>query len=368
MPETDFRRIFDRALQDLFREALVKFWRSPRAAWNFFSILRHQRKAAKRRLIHERWGLVVPAVMIISVTRKCNLNCVGCYARLLRSDAAETKTQNSELGPERLRSLLREAIDLGISVVFLAGGEPLLRPELIKVAVEFTGIVFPFFTNGTLVDDTWGMFFKRHRNIIPVLSLEGLPEDTEDRRGRGILARLDRAIEVFRRRRLFWAVSFTVTSLNFSAIVNRSFLEKLIALGGRAFFFVEYVPIQEDSAGLVLTEEEKREMIRLVSDFRRNVTALFVMLPGDETEFGGCLAAGRGFIHVNASGDVEPCPFAPYSDADVRDSTLEQALGSKLLAQIREHHQDLKETTGGCALWAQRDWVRQLIAAAPPKS
>lgn len=368
MPDPDFRRVFDRALTGLFREALAKFWRSPRTAWSFFRILRHQRRSARRRLFHERRGLVVPAVMIVSVTRKCNLNCVGCYARLLRSDAPETGGQKNELGPDRLRSLLAEAVDLGVSVVFLAGGEPLLRPEILQVATEFPEIVFPLFTNGTLMDETWGLFFRRHRNIIPVLSLEGLPEDTEDRRGRGILARLDRAIEVLRRARLFWSVSFTVTSLNFSAVVNRSFLERLIALGGRAFFFVEYVPIQEDSEGLVLTEEEKREMIRLVNDFRRSVAALFVMLPGDETEFGGCLAAGRGFIHVNASGDVEPCPFAPYSDTDVRDSSLREALGSELLAQIRERHQDLKETTGGCALWAQRDWVRHLLAATPPKS
>jgi MoaA/NifB/PqqE/SkfB family radical SAM enzyme len=362
MPDPDFRRVFDHALQELFREALGKFWRSPHTAWSFFRILRHQRKAAQRRLFHERRGLVVPAVMIISVTRKCNLNCVGCYARLLRSDAADTGNIKQEIGPDRLRSLLREAADLGVSVVFLAGGEPLLRPEILEVAAEFPEIVFPLFTNGTLVDEAWGKFFKRHRNIVPVLSLEGLPEDTEDRRGRGILARLDRAIEVFRRHRFFWAVSFTVTSLNFSAIVNRSFLERLIALGSRAFFFVEYVPIQEDSEGLVLTEEEKRGMINLVNDYRRSVAALFVMLPGDETEFGGCLAAGRGFIHVSASGDVEPCPFAPYSDTDVRDSSLEKALGSKLLARIREHHGDLKETTGGCALWAKRDWVRGLIA------
>ncbi len=361
MAETDFRRAFDRAVAALFREAVSKFWRSPRTAWSFHRILRNQHRAAQKRREHEQQGLIVPAVMIMSVTRKCNLHCVGCYARLLRPEDNAPADQNHELGPDRLRSLLGEAMDLGISVVFLAGGEPLLRPEILEVAAEFPKIVFPLFTNGTMVDDGWGIFLKKHRNIIPVLSLEGLPEDTEDRRGRGILARLDRAIDVFRKHRLFWAVSFTVTSVNFSATVNRALLERLTALDGRAFFFVEYVPIQEESAGLVMTEEQKQEMVALVSEFRRNVRALFVMLPGDETEFGGCLAAGRGFIHVNAAGDVEPCPFAPYSDTDIRGGTLKQALGSKLLATIRERHQELKETTGGCALWARRDWVRQLL-------
>jgi MoaA/NifB/PqqE/SkfB family radical SAM enzyme len=358
MTANNFRFLFDRALTDLFREALGKFWTDPRAAWSFFRILLYQRQARQRRRFNEQQGLTVPAVMIISITRQCNLSCVGCYSRLLRS---EENNRKNELSPDRLRSLLKDASELGISVVFLAGGEPLLRPEILNITAEFPEIVFPLFTNGTLVNDDWGLFLRRHKNIIPVLSLEGLPEDTEDRRGRGILSRLDRAISVFRAKKLFWAVSFTVTSLNFSAIANRGFLEQLVTLGSRAFFFVEYVPIQEDSEGLVLTEEQKREMIELVTGFRQSVRALFVMLPGDETEFGGCLAAGRGFIHVNADGDVEPCPFAPYSDTDVREGTLKQALGSKLLAKIRERHQDLKETTGGCALWAQREWVKQLM-------
>ncbi len=358
MTANNFRFLFDRALTDLFREALGKFWTDPRMAWSFFRILLYQRQARIKRRQNEQRGLIVPAVMIISITRQCNLRCVGCYSRLLRSDENNRK---NELSPDRLRSLLRDASDLGISVVFLAGGEPLLRPEILNITAEFPEIVFPLFTNGTLVNDDWGIFLRRHENIIPVLSLEGLPEDTEDRRGRGILSRLDRAISVFRAKKLFWAVSFTVTSLNFSAVANLDLLERLVALGSRAFFFVEYVPIQEDSEGLVLTEEQKREMIKLVADFRQNVRALFVMLPGDETEFGGCLAAGRGFIHVNADGNVEPCPFAPYSDTDVREGSLKQALGSKLLAAIRERHQDLKETKGGCALWAQREWVKTLV-------
>jgi MoaA/NifB/PqqE/SkfB family radical SAM enzyme len=357
MTQPDFRQVFDRALLDFFREALRKFCTDPRTARAFLRILINQRQARLKRRVLENKNIVVPAVVITSITRRCNLHCVGCYARLLRPD----EKNRGEMSLSRFRALLSEAMDLGVSVVFLAGGEPLLKPDLVHIAAEFPKMVFPLFTNGTLVNDYWGRFLRRHRHIIPVLSLEGLPEDTEDRRGAGILSRLARAIDIFRKNRLFWAASFTVTSLNFSAIVNRSFLQNLTALGGRAFFFVEYVPIQEESQGLVLTEEQKREMVKLVAGFRRSVRALFVMLPGDETEFGGCLAAGRGFLHVNADGDVEPCPFAPYSDANIGNITLKQALGSRLLAQIRARHRELKETTGGCALWAHREWMKELL-------
>ena len=36
---------------------------------------------------------------------------------------------------------------------------------------------------------------------------------------------------------------------------------------------------------------------------------LFFSVPGDEKKFGGCLSAGRGFVHISVSGDLEPCSF-----------------------------------------------------------
>ena len=61
---------------------------------------------------------------------------------------------------------------------------------------------------------------------------------------------------------------------------------------------------------------------------------------------------------------VEPCPFAPYSDANVRDVPLRDALASPLLLAIRDNHERLTETSGGCALWSQREWVQSLLASS----
>jgi MoaA/NifB/PqqE/SkfB family radical SAM enzyme len=82
----------------------------------------------------------------------------------------------------RLRSLVAEADDLGISAMLIAGGEPLTRPEVIDIAEEHPKLVFPLFTNGLLLDDLIVAKLKRHRNIVPVLSLEGHREDTNARR------------------------------------------------------------------------------------------------------------------------------------------------------------------------------------------
>ena len=88
---------------------------------------------------------------------------------------------------------------------------------------------------------------------------------------------------------------------------------------------------------------------------------MFIAVPGDEEEIGGCISAGKGFVHVSADGNIEPCPFAPYSDTNLRDSSLKEALQSEFLRTIRQNHEQLMETEGGCALWVKREWVRSLL-------
>ena len=64
--------------------------------------------------------------------------------------------------------------------------------------------------------------------------------------------------------------------------------------------------------------------------------------PGDEEVFDGCLAAARGFIHVNPEGRVAPPPFAPFSDMDLENHTLKECLQSELLRKIRENNKGIK--------------------------
>ena len=65
--------------------------------------------------------------------------------------------------------------------------------------------------------------------------------------------------------------------------------------------------------------------------------------------------------YFNAEGDVEPCPFAPYSDMNLKNVSLKDALNSNFLKKIRENHAQLHETGGSCALWEKRDMVKSLL-------
>ena len=163
-------------------------------------------------------------------------------------------------------------------------------------------------------------------------------------------------------RRIFFGASLMVTRRNFGLVTSRSFVSGLVDRGTRMFFYVDYVPIKAGTEHLIPSERQRGlepvTMMLLRSEFH----ALFVASSASEAAFGGCMAAGRGFVHVSAEGDLEPCPFSPFADTNLREAPLRVALQSRLLRNIRESGEHLSESKGGCALWARREWVQSLMA------
>jgi len=350
--ENIYRSRFSEKYMQLFYDA----WRNSRynpveGAW-WLRTLSRQKKMAARRWTAESRELMIPPVMIFSITKQCNLNCKGCYARKRMEDGQE------ELSLERIDQLFSEASDLGIGVIMIAGGEPLMRPEILWAASAYRDIIFPVFTNGSMLNQGSISYFKQHRNLVPILSIEGNKYFTDQRRGNGRHARLIHTMEQLKRTRRLFGISVTLTRENFEEVTNPVWLQAHHHRGSKLFFLVEYVPQSESDRHLCLSEEQKEELQCRLETLRSQVPALFVSLPGDEAQYGGCLAAGRGFVHVSADGSLEPCPFAPYSDFNIRNRSLKEALKSKFLGRIRESHDLLTEAKGGCTLWENRNWIQ----------
>ncbi|MFC1983645.1 radical SAM protein [Chloroflexota bacterium] len=352
---SNFRKVLNDSLSVFFKDALRVTLKDPKQAYYFIRTARWQQKAARVRSRLEREGIHVPPIIIFSITNRCNLHCKGCYHQALQ------RSSKPEISREKIRSIFSEAKELGISFMVLAGGEPLVRQEILDITRDFPEIICLVFTNGLLIADDLLAKLKGQRNFVPVISLEGWEEDTDSRRGEGVYEHLKRTIEDIKSIGLFWSVSLTVTKTNFTTITDHQFIASLSNLGCKLFFFVEYTPIQEGTEDWVITDEQRTNLLKMRDKFRNEFSALFIAVPGDEEEIGGCLSAGRGFVHISAYGDVEPCPFAPYSDTNLRDSSLKDALQSEFLRTIRENHEHLSETEGGCALWIEREWVRSLF-------
>ena len=95
---------------------------------------------------------------------------------------------------------------------------------------------------------------------------------------------------------------------------------------------------------------------------QKHVQMVFVSFPGDEKTSGGCLAAGRGFFHINSHGGAEPCPFSPYSDINVRDTSVKEALKSKLFQKLQSEDLLMEEHAGGCVLFERKEQVEAIFS------
>jgi len=348
----DTSLIFSSQLIDVCKRAFAG-----RGKLELLASLDFQRRQALRRAAAERRGFAIPAVLIASVTRRCNLACSGCYARSLRPSGEGAP---EELSDEAFMEIFDEAVSLGVGVIMVAGGEPLLRRSLLEKLAERRGLLVPVFTNGTLIDDeALGLFGP---SLVPVFSIEGDEGFTAMRRGEGVHEKALGRMIALRETGKPFGLSVTVSSRNAGLVLSREFLGELASLGASALFLVEYEPVVPGSEDLVLSSAQRAALNDRA--LGRGLPYPIVRLPGDEEAMGGCLAAGRGFIHIAPEGALEACPFAPFSDSNAAAAGLAAALDSPLMRSIRERHAELTETSGGCALRDKAAWVASLGSCA----
>lgn len=354
-------RYLTTSVENIVRRIIKSTLKDPRESAFMMRYALASREASRRRAAAEEKGRHIPPFLIASITSSCNLHCTGCYARCNHSCTDEEMPD--QLTGEEWLIIFQEAKALGIGFILLAGGEPLIRRDVLQAAGQIPEILFPIFTNGTLIDSAYIRLFDECRNLIPVLSIEGQEDKTDQRRGRGVYQQLVSAMEKMQEKHLIFGVSVTVTKANLHEAVFPAFLDDLQSRGCRAVFYVEYVPVSEESRDLAPQDAERDYMSEQLTELREAYPEMvFISFPGDEKSSGGCLAAGRGFFHINTYGGAEPCPFSPYSDINVRDTSLETALDSRLFRALRDEELLMGKHIGGCVLFEQQSRVEEILS------
>ena len=358
--EFDLQEYMTEGVERVVADAVKATFSNPKESLFMLRFGRAASSASKKRRKAEKLGEHIPPFLIASITSSCNLHCAGCYSRC---NHATTDTEPvSQLTDEEWLRIFDEADELGISFILLAGGEPMLRRDVIAAAGRKKRILFPIFTNGTFMDEKYFAMFDKCRNLVPIMSIEGSKEITDARRGDGIYDRLIRNMDELRSRGLIFGASVTVTTENVREVVSDAFLSELSERGCKAVIFVEFVPVTEESRHLAPGEPEREFLAGEIARLREERPEMvYISFPGDEKSSGGCVAAGRGFFHINSHGGAEPCPFSPYSDINVKNTSLREALHSPLFLALQSENLLTDDHDGGCVLYNKREIVEQLM-------
>ena len=285
----------------------------------------------KQAQLREKYGCNMPWAILMDPTTACNLRCIGCWA----ADYGKALSMSYE----ELSDIVRQGKELGIYMYLFSGGEPLTRKkDIIRLCEEHNDCQFLAFTNGTLIDADFAREMLRVKNFVPAISVEGFEAATDARRGEGTYRAVMSAMATLKAYKLPFGVSCCYTSQNIDSLSSEEFFDHIIDCGAKFAWFFHYMPVGVDAVTELLPRPEQREhMYRKIREYRQTKPIFSIDFQNDGEFVGGCVAGGRSYLHISAGGDIEPCAFIHYSDSNIREKTLLEALRSQLFMAYHDN-------------------------------
>lgn len=277
--------------------------------------------------MREKYRCNIPWAILLDPTSACNLRCTGCWA-------AEYG-HKLNLSYDDIDSIIKQGKELGVHIYIYTGGEPLMRKrDLIRLCEAHPDCAFLCFTNATLIDEDFCQDMLRVGNFVPAISAEGFEEATDARRGEGTYARIVEAMRLLREHNLPFGISACYTSQNAGSIASPEYFDWLIAQGALFCWIFTYMPTGVAApVDLMPTAAQRERLYRFVRAMREKKPLFTLDFQHDGEFVGGCIAGGRRYLHINARGDVEPCVFVHYSNANIHDASLLDCLKSPIFME-----------------------------------
>ncbi|HUU08910.1 MAG TPA: radical SAM protein [Phycisphaerae bacterium] len=268
--------------------------------------------------------IVFPGTCTLSVTPRCPCRCVHCSAdRFVTAD-------RRELTIEELRSVVEQAVDLGVSNVVFTGGEPLARADLpdLIAHVDKTRAHAMIFTSGVLLTE---------KNVARLaeagLDSMNVSIDADDPAVHDALRRVPgafrKAMEGARRAREAGILTGISTYGSHESVTSGG-LEHLLQIardeGFHEVTIFDCVPTGKFLARPeVIMGRKDIKRVRALAD-RYNADAhpmgIIAQAKANGYDGGGCFG-GFAQFYMTCYGDVNPCDFNPISFGNVRDEPLE---------------------------------------------
>ena len=205
---------------------------------------------------------------------------------------------------EELDSIVTQGKELGTYMYIFTGGEPLVRKkDVIALCEKHSDCEFLNFTNGTLIDEAF----------------------CQD-------------------------------------VTSEEFFDMIIDAGALFVWFFHYMPVGSGAAPQLLPSPEQREKVyRKIREYRSTKSIFSMDFQNDAEYVGGCIAGGRRYLHINAKGDVEPCVFIHYSNANIRDCSLLDALKTPIFMAYHDGQPFNKNMLRPCPMLENPEKLRAMV-------
>jgi MoaA/NifB/PqqE/SkfB family radical SAM enzyme len=345
------RAIFD----EIAPEALEKFITAFVLNSAFFGNEGKDERKAKE-------GCNIPWAILMDPTAACNLRCIGCWA----ADYQKSASMDEAL----LDRIITEGKALGIYMYIYSGGEPLVRKDdLLRLAARHPDCYFLSFTNATLVDEAFAKEARRVGNLAFAISVEGFEDETDMRRGAGTYRRVMAAMDRLKRNGVPFGFSTCYHRLNTEVVGSEAYIDLMVEKGCRFGWYFTYMPLGKDArTELIATPDQREFMYHRVREMR-DTKPIFVLDFWNDGEYvHGCIAGGQSYLHINAAGDVEPCAFIHYSNVNIRDTSLLEALKSPIFEEYKRGQPFNENHLRPCPLLDNPEKLREMVRRSGARS
>jgi len=283
-----------------------------------------------------------PGFMIISLTNRCNLNCQGCWV---------SNEEPHDLPIEVAKNVVASCIKKGSSYFGLVGGEPLLYPHLFELIEAFPNVYFQLFTNGTLLTDAVAKKFRKLGNVTPLISVEGLEEESDRRRnGKDVFNSAIMAIKNCTRNKLLTGVATSVCNANHKDLVSDNFLRELIDLGVHYMWYYIYRPVgARPHPELALDKDEILSLRNFIVNARLRHPIAIIDAYWDADGKALCPGAKGLSHHLSPEGFIEFCPPLQFAFKQISQNAdfAQICNDDKAMAKLR---QLISCETDGCII------------------
>ncbi len=303
----------------------------------------------------------LPWVILFDPTSACNLHCTGCWA--------SEYSRQLNLSYEDMDKIVIEGKAFGCRGYVMTGGEPMVRKnDILKLAKKHSDCGFMIYTNGTLVDQAFCDGMKECKNIVLSMSIEGLENATDSRRGQGVFDKVMKTMDLLHKNGLVYGVSICYTRANCEAVTSDEFLDFLIEKGVAFAWYFHFMPVGNDATmELVPTPEQREYMYHRIREIRgyEGGKPIFTLdFQNDGEWVSGCIAGGKTYCHINPNGDVEPCVFIHYSSANIHDKPLIECLQQPLFHAYQANQPFNKNLLRPCPFLENPEKLQALVKAA----